>query len=388
MFFGPTRVPLTHCLPGATEEAMNNMKIIERHSENILKPGVYIELVDLLLWCQKIQVKPVFYLNTVSEINSAKPVEEFLSGVLGPSVQNWWGNSCPTVTFALTRADFEPSNDPHTWNHWIVCFDSGDFSFDDRFKILLAEVERLSAAYEGAMQQAEDDAVRTALMADKELAIARIRQLQKFTMRLHAAANLIPCDVGADGNCGIYALMSLMSADGKQKMLKSASAPALDSGSFEDMQTLRAALCSAWRAVASDPLWGYLFASMATDVANPPAPATPERDAMKTLFKDFTPPRVPKPAAAIPGAGLVRPRLADGPSLPLSRKLPTPARAQTVQPEAVGATVKKELQIVPVKQEILEACWLQQEGGLVSWWQVGWMKFLGVSYKDYSPIRQ
>ena len=400
---------------GADAECQKIQKALLRHSERVLQDGYFIELVDLLIFCKHLQVMPVFYFNTENVIEEARPANEYLNNILGPQFagMQFWPPTQATWAIAVTRSDFAPSNHPAAWNHWAVCWGSKSLSLAERLQTLQNEADERSAHYLKLVQSAdaEDEAVVDSLLEQKQQECETIFNLQKFTRRLHLISKLFPCNVLGDGNCGLWALLSLLNPDRSEELLKKPSTAL--AYNHTEMKSLRQTLSTLWSTVArsldsaENQAWARMFQVFASDIANPDAdcgetgvqrpgdadcgetgepgeigeqrpgdadcgdtgeqrpgdcgdppdlPSTPRKEsdpnALRQLFVNFTPPRVAPAARRLPAAGILRERISHGPSLPVSKVLSGQAEQAPAQNASKATKIKQEPGEVTVKQEV------------------------------------
>ena len=336
------------------------MEKLVRHSENVKAPGTYVELIDVLLFCTYIGMNPILYINDGQEMTNSKPMKVFFQDLLGAELaaQMICKEGERDIGIVLTRTDFEPSCNPAEWNHWVVCFPSGKMNLKQRIKIVQRSLSEYLSDCRDALAEipAAEKEMKQSMLDIMEHEQEKMRRFQALTKKLFEASGLFPVQVGADGNCGIWALMSLLETTPEPESLQHFEFRNTDE---EEMMAIRADLSTMWLSVSVQQprVWGTVFEMMASQAANPPCastssktskvpdvpdptpgkpsassaeadggpdgPATPIKDSKYRQkvpgLPEITPPRVSQVARRQPGAGVVAPRPVTGASVPLMR---------------------------------------------------------------------
>ena len=360
----------------------NLKKKLRRHALRVKEPGWYLEAMDILLYCSRLETEAVVFCNTISDFEQGRPASDFLEGLLGPQASKLLTpKHASTWSILMTRSDFRPSNDPSEWNHWLVCHPSGSLQLADRLKIIDKELlEYKNWVFEQTNQvDPSDEALLESLFGLTASRSEKIHHFKNLTRRVHQHAKLYPVDGTPDGNCGVYMIMSLLSKEGAANALQSTSISAGDTDP-QEMMAVREDLAKLWNSVAESEeiaVWGKIFEHLASPIANTPdpqfgyhnlpdeaapgnhdGPTTPrkQKDLGAPDFPDITPPRVSDTARKRPGAGIAVARPATGPSVPLSKlyneHVPTTKNPPNVRLEKPDVVKIMKVELSPDKTKV------------------------------------
>ena len=390
-----------------SEEKMSKMmEKLRIHGLRVKQYGHYLELIDVLLFCHKFNIKAVIYLNTESPIEQGRPIADYLCDLLGlgPHERSCFphpSGDSPTWGIVMTRSDMKPSNNPQDWNHWIIGHQAGNASLDSRLKILDDDLATYKEQHQDVMENlhSQDEDLLDSLQTSLTQKVFKIEYYKTLTQRLYAAAQLFPVDTVGDGNCGVYALVALQSP---QQFVESVCVAQTDEAEMmamrEDLSTLWLDLSEATDINAAI-IWARLFEHLVDGVGVNPqesehpgadtsdtahqdhevheasasaaeqiAPTTPKKPKSDQAahapllpeFPDFTPPRVSATARRRPGAGILCERPSSGPSVPLKKDF-----SNDVPSGSSGKQIKQEPGTTSLKQKVT----IKQEGeGRGFWW--------------------
>ena len=388
---------------------------LEQHAMNIRGSGVYIELVDLYLFSVYRHMEPSIFFNTKEEMKAAMPLSKLMGSLLGEestpellryiaAPQDDNGNFQPKGCgwgVVLTRADFVPTDNHGEWNHWAVCRDCSGTTLSDRLDFLknaqAAMSEELASVLQGI--DAEDDAAIASAVFEQSRVADKMQHYQTLTRRVHEASGLFVMDVAPDGNCGVWALKSLLEELTREILLQHVAVPHDKDTDYMEMMRMRVDLSEMWFEVACSENWCKFFSMMLhqwqgavnagpkpraaenaevpepsqvelpstkdakaagiasqvelpSSVAPDAAPSTPTRTANK-FFAEFTPPQVAPAARKVPRGGILGPRTADVDQFKL--KLSMPRASLTDQVRDANLDLKPSVNAeLKVKEEIID----------------------------------
>ena len=172
---------------------------------------MYLEQIDLILFCAVHQVELQFLTNTTGRLQTVS-VRDYLRGICEslPLLPEIAPGQAPWHVI-LTRADFEPSDDPSELNHWLPAWEvPAETAAEEKHRLHQASVTKRRELFR-LLSQAEDDGETDAIMEALQEQADHQRNFQKLVDRLHEATGLLARDVGREGNCGIWAFLGLQS---------------------------------------------------------------------------------------------------------------------------------------------------------------------------------
>ena len=254
------------------------------HATEILKPGVYLEVIDLLIYCHFSNIKLCIYMNTETPLSPAQPASEWLSELFPmqslPSTPLAQSGETATWNIVCTRADYRPTNKPWELNHWAPCVKT-EQRLAQVLKVLqAAEVTAKDVQFASMMQDSDPmdpdhDVISESYMQQVLFVTERCHNLKRLCTRLHTMHGVVPVPVKGDGNCGAWSLIALL------KMVEGTSARTLlekdplglseataSCNEWGRMLSVRHAIYSMWMKVAERPhgedneIWCSLFKIM------------------------------------------------------------------------------------------------------------------------------
>ena len=344
-----------------------------QHAERVGQDGVYLEIHDWFLYSIKKSIDLTILTNGAPDLHITTTAE----------IQDRLGSGCSGIeriqkakqqwSILLTTADFSPQSNVGLCNHWAVCTPTADLpanALEEEFSRLDRNLDRMKRDHLKHVYSTESDhagAHYNALWDWHAQEKAKLNRLKEMMTKLHKDQHVMVRDVPADGNCGLWSILSL---EGHQKFSHAA------------MRQKRAELQSMWRKVAGDPAWQECFKDLGgwDKIRSAPPPVDPaarkaegaeqaEIDRVKAFSDDYSPPKLSQTARRSGKAGLLNPLPTSGPAHPL-RSLPAsledaakgrakpkvtekPAkRACSQKPETAGAADAKQIKQVE-KPELL-----------------------------------
>ncbi|CAL1158216.1 unnamed protein product, partial [Cladocopium goreaui] len=261
--------------------------MLERHAENVLMAGVYLDVADLFM-ASMLENATLFFVSNVDEPKFV-PMQEYFKtlGVQMPEPHPDCSDK-PSEKWhvLLTRADYEACGrceDLPSINHFMPVFESNEERVKKEIAWMKGETRRkdseLKAAimelYDDAsgMDENDNDALIEQLLDQVRLAEQRGDALVHMVTRISSMAmeNAKPDgkwlvrEAVSDGNCGLWTIMALQ-ANGLDMSLT------VDSDTFDGMLAWRERLSEAWMKVSSDGVW-QKYLSLSSGDGKPSMPA-------------------------------------------------------------------------------------------------------------------
>ena len=248
--------------------------MLERHAENVLMPGFYLDVADLFM-ASMLENATLFFVSNVDEPKFV-PMQEYFKtlGVQMPEPHPDCSDK-PSEKWhvLLTRADYEACGrceDLPSMNHFMPVFESNEERVKKEIAWMKEETRRkdselkeaIMELYDDAsgMDENDNDALIEQLLDQVRLAGQRGDALVHMVTRISSTAmeNAKPDskwlvrEAVSDGNCGLWTIMALQ-ANGLDMSLT------VDSDTFDGMLAWRERLSEAWMKVSSDGVWQSIY---------------------------------------------------------------------------------------------------------------------------------
>ena len=221
------------------------------HAKAMTKPGHYLEMLDVILYAYKQDAELKLLLNhpdtlqfgnggAIETIQHMLNIEDEDLSLGAKKWTNHW-------SMILTRADFKPEANPIKMNHWMPCWPATEIMWQCEKDRLKTQRERKERVLLEQLQEApeEADLIYDYLRETAESSNA----FEALVDRVFKNTGLLPKNVQADGNCGIWSLVSLFRGSPFDPSSLSSEGHRSDS---EDQQQLRECLSQMWPNVIED----------------------------------------------------------------------------------------------------------------------------------------
>lgn len=296
--------------------------------------GHYLEVGDLLLYALAHGVDLHIFLNTgnpdVGTISLEECVTRFVPDLQLSDLSTTGFSSESSKkagrrwTVVLTRADFRPTESVQEFNHWFPAFPAEDVG--DLAQFVAQEVCQTKPKQAEVAHWLEHNPEHYRLLRDKHT------NFHDLLCRLQSLG-LGGREVPADGNCGVWALLSLMEGPGR--------AHNTDAWGQVKMRGLRKEISSMWSIASASQAWQKFFDSIMpgsagkhpsgevkkeqsevkqeesdlSECADKRTPTKKRKQDWNELLKAVSPPKLDKSSRKRTAAGLVKPVDADDDSI-------------------------------------------------------------------------
>lgn len=273
-------------------------QILLRHAGRTAIEGNYIELIDLLLLANLRKVDVGIICNTISDL-TLRPMSEYLSSLgVQPPEHIFWQTATPatgptTTSCAwfvlLTRADYQQTDNLIQMNQWMPVFRcSKETAIAEMHRSLNAHKAKRDGMHKAiTASQMKDTYLLCSLLQDVRDENAKsghhqdlLDRLSKMPAISRGPGSWVAREANADGNCGLWSLLSLVNNDPGM-------ASTSDAETKEEMRRLRDELRAAWIEVSGRKSWHDVYSALIgvnyddLDEESPDPPDDPE-----SLFED------------------------------------------------------------------------------------------------------
>ena len=201
------------------EELRRCRKYIEAHAKKVAEDGVYLELVDVMMFCWSRDFKLQLMVNSRKPLDTSRPAFDFVADLYQvPSLQRPVREApqdaepkTPKVfTIVITRADYQDTDNAWQLNHWMPCIEA-PIKLTERLATISAfeKRERDSALAQLDADEEADDYQVQATMEYLSTVQYQSVNLKRLTTRIHHHTKLFPVAVRADGDCGVWSLLDM-----------------------------------------------------------------------------------------------------------------------------------------------------------------------------------
>ena len=269
-----------------------------QHAKEVSEPGIYIDIVDLILFAFMENVNLKLLQNIEGELPQPVPMKDYVEG-LGlkwPEKKDSTEKDPERVDWhiLITRADYQPARLANlcSMNHFMPIWRSSPEMIRIETERVVADQHSTCAALKMKLMDVQDDwHAQGKDRNDEELDFIMgsvLEDIRFNTQKFEDLAELVkrfgttPCpdepqmvwlakEALADGNCGLWTLIALSRPEPEQAMI-------FDDSMYDKMMQMRATLSAGWVSVSEDPLWHILFHRFAHEKPATRAPPRNDRE--------------------------------------------------------------------------------------------------------------